>query len=466
MKRISILCGILLLVSCISDKTVDVGSFDDLAPESIEARALNLMADFYGPATKSNARIPNVYTIGIRTKADNMDISAHVINFENNQGFVVMTTNGYNEENLIAVSDNGNIDTAVLETILFSPTSDGNAPDASGAECGGEIIGEDEEDDDENEPYHDADPSYSSETTIPFFTDDNPDITISSSSPNGHFVESIIGGFLTDNNFITIDGQVIPGGNGGSNSGNGNATSPKWTDWIFDSGVKPLIKTKWHQHSPYNNDCPIKDGSRCVAGCVAIATGQIAAYYQKPANENWSVISSFGIYRNGKYDVPSANIDIVSAYIHSIGEKLKMDYGVKNSSSNIYKAKRYVRNYMGFDARIHKWDWDRVRGRLKQNMPVYTRGTGPEGGHAWIVDGYIIQSRSDQNNVYSNQYRTLMHVNWGWEKGEYDGYYSIGVFDPATGPDAYDSTIGDSGNSCSGDTKFTKKIKTLTWSAK
>ena len=40
---------------------------------------------------------------------------------------------------------------------------------------------------------------------------------------------------------------------------------------------------------------------------------------------------------------------------------------------------------------------------------VYTRGKGPEGGHAWIVDGYVIQYRKDQNNVYSNQYRTLVH---------------------------------------------------------
>lgn len=45
---------------------------------------------------------------------------------------------------------------------------------------------------------------------------------------------------------------------------------------------------------------------------------------------------------------------------------------------------------------------------------VYTRGKGPEGGHAWIVDGYVIQYRKDQNNVYSNQYRTLVHMNWGW----------------------------------------------------
>ena len=64
---------------------------------------------------------------------------------------------------------------------------------------------------------------------------------------------------------------------------------------------------------------------------------------------------------------------------------------------------------MKFDARIHKWNWDRVRERLNKDIPVYTRGKGPEGGHAWIVDGYVIQYRKDQNNVYSNQYRTLVH---------------------------------------------------------
>ena len=102
---------------------------------------------------------------------------------------------------------------------------------------------------------------------------------------------------------------------------------------------------------------------------------------------------------------------------------------------------------------------------LAKFFTVYTRGKGPEGGHAWIVDGYVIQYRKDQNNVYSNQYRTLVHMNWGWGHGTYDGYYLLGIFDPTTSPIQYDANVGDNGNAHSDNVKFTKNIKTLTWSA-
>ena len=47
--------------------------------------------------------------------------------------------------------------------------------------------------------------------------------------------------------------------------------------------IAPLVKTQWNQGSPYNNYCPIYNGSRSVTGCVATAMAQVMKYYNYPA---------------------------------------------------------------------------------------------------------------------------------------------------------------------------------------
>ena len=50
-------------------------------------------------------------------------------------------------------------------------------------------------------------------------------------------------------------------------------------DW---SDVAPLVKTHWHQSSPYNDLAPIKEGQgRCMSGCVATAGSQVTYYFHK-----------------------------------------------------------------------------------------------------------------------------------------------------------------------------------------
>ena len=47
--------------------------------------------------------------------------------------------------------------------------------------------------------------------------------------------------------------------------------------------IAPLLgETQWGQGKPYNNMCPIVDGERSVAGCVAIALSQIMYKHQYP----------------------------------------------------------------------------------------------------------------------------------------------------------------------------------------
>ena len=61
------------------------------------------------------------------------------------------------------------------------------------------------------------------------------------------------------------------------------------------------------------------------------------------------------------------------------------------------------------------------------------------------------------------RYRTLVHINWGWSQGKYDGYYNEGVFDPSASALEVDTSAGDGGNGRY-DMSVYKHIKTLTWS--
>jgi hypothetical protein len=61
-------------------------------------------------------------------------------------------------------------------------------------------------------------------------------------------------------------------------------------------------------------------------------------------------------------------------------------------------------------------------GELNNSRPIYYSGSGPSGGHAFILDGY--------------QGTNYFHVNWGWY-GYYNGYYYLTALNP--GSDSFTS---------------------------
>lgn len=63
--------------------------------------------------------------------------------------------------------------------------------------------------------------------------------------------------------------------------------------WENYSKFAPLVKVNWGQRSPYNDNAPIVNGNRAVAGCVATAIAQIMSYHQYPTSYNWTEINKF-----------------------------------------------------------------------------------------------------------------------------------------------------------------------------
>ena len=197
--------------------------------------------------------------------------------------------------------------------------------------------------------------------------------------------------------------------------------------------IKPLLTTKWNQHSPYNLLCPYdaENDALSVTGCVATAMAQIMKYHEYPSAYNWSLMKDE--YDSGD---ESAAAQEVAKVMKDAGESVYMKYSANGSFANADGISEAFRNTFGYSistelvsrAYFTAQEWDElIYSNLENKMPVYYGGTaididdskgylqGVEAGHGFVVDGY------DGKGLY--------HVNWGWG-GLSDGFFLLSLLDP------------------------------------
>ena len=228
---------------------------------------------------------------------------------------------------------------------------------------------------------------------------------------------------------------------------NGNAGGYYLDTLALDKSIKPLLTTKWGQGAPFNDMCPAVDstGTKAYTGCVATATAQIMYYNNYPKKGNGSGTAT--VYYNNQTDVPvtvdftqstydydsmltdysngytQEQADAVSRLMFDVGVASKMSYRTNGSGTFILRTANALKNDFGYENNV-KWmsrnsytdeAWmDSVYSEINELRPVLMEGTGPEGGHAFVLDGY----QSDGK----------IHINWGWT-GRNDGYYDLSLID-------------------------------------
>ncbi|HOQ48868.1 MAG TPA: C10 family peptidase, partial [Candidatus Kapabacteria bacterium] len=215
--------------------------------------------------------------------------------------------------------------------------------------------------------------------------------------------------------------------------------------------VSPLTRTKWNQAPYYNDFCPYDDSrqARTVAGCVAIAMAQVMKYWNYPALGKGS--HSYNHYKLGTISASFEEMEInwksfpnqlhsrneeLAYTIFLIGVSVEMRYGVdasgafviSKSSPKTHCSEYAMKTYWKYDPNlivgIRKSDttdagWANIiKSELNSGRPLIYTGSGEEGGHAWVCDGYR------EDNYFS--------MNWGWG-GVYNGYYSLSALSPGTG---------------------------------
>lgn len=124
-------------------------------------------------------------------------------------------------------------------------------------------------------------------------------------------------------------------------------------------------------------------------------------------------------YNNGEYS--NVQADAVALLMKDCGVSLNMNYGPVSGAS-IYSYTPAFKNYFRYSSRtVNRSGCETaeftkiITDELQEGRPIIYCGTGEDGGHAFVVDGY------DTNY--------FLHVNWGWG-GYSDGYFDMNYMDP------------------------------------
>jgi len=237
---------------------------------------------------------------------------------------------------------------------------------------------------------------------------------------------------------------------------------------LFGSGSKevlPLLKTTWDQYSEYSGPpytynalCPYdnKFGAQTITGCVATAMAQVMKYWNYPAKgsgKHTYIPATYpylgpvtAIFDSTTYqwnEMPNSllqnssptQINAVATLMYDCGVSVNMDYGVAEVDGSGALATNYgglysnttqdaLPNNFGYDNSIKGLErsnyadsvWISIlENELNAKRPVIYTGSGNQGGHCFVADGY------DSSNYF--------HFNWGWS-GYFNGYFNINDLTP------------------------------------
>lgn len=217
--------------------------------------------------------------------------------------------------------------------------------------------------------------------------------------------------------------------------------------------IKPLASTAWSQGSPYNDMCPVVDGRRTSAGCVAIAVAQAMKVHQWPpvgvGSKEYSYmlveydghptidVSSDFAAHTYRWDEmldsylgasTEAQREAVAQLCFDVGVAASMEYSSSSAARSLDAGCGMLRHF-AYDKAMRyldrKWfayrQWEEIiYDQLQQGRPVIYSGTSDTVGHTFLIDG------ADANGFF--------HFNWGWN-GESDGYFSLADLTPVNTQD-------------------------------
>ena len=207
--------------------------------------------------------------------------------------------------------------------------------------------------------------------------------------------------------------------------------------------VDPLLTEMWEQGCLYNSLCPEMGKVPCghaEVGCVAVAMGQIMHYWGYPTsgwgshsyyNQGVQLSADFGSTTYDWEHMPDsltenssdAEIEAVATLLFHCGVSVNMKYTNNGSGADSGAVPDALIRYFNYSRRLHsekRNDYSTeewllmLKDCLDKQQPVYYTGHGPQGGHAFVCDGY------DNND--------LLHFNWGW--GRANGYFALGHLNP------------------------------------
>ena len=217
----------------------------------------------------------------------------------------------------------------------------------------------------------------------------------------------------------------------------------QWRAPASGNVVKQLNTAKWGQNYPFNLDCPIFEGARCITGCVPTSYAILMKYYRYPSGATGSAPAYYspkvGIAVSSRdlsatYDWDSMLMDYSGDYSYEqamevarlmadIGAALKADYSPQETGARYeggYMFKHFGYNlgprYLKSGYSAQEWN-EMMKEQLDGNRPVLYNASIADNSasHSYIIDGY-----TDQD---------YFCINWGWA-GSCDGVYALDAMIP------------------------------------
>lgn len=234
---------------------------------------------------------------------------------------------------------------------------------------------------------------------------------------------------------------------------------PQIVELSYIIGAKyPMLKTKWHQRSPYNDNYPRGDVNQyyedgvMVAGCGPIAVSQ-ALYYLRTPDQLWSYTFDWDLLSECEYQgaFSDAAKAAVAEFVNAVAGCICRERYHQVTPSPMVRINELVYDLVNFglsNISAEEYDFNGIKELLDDDLPVITRGTelndtypALDFGHMWVIDGYKAHRVTKYMREYYGSGRldftdtlisstdyNYVHCNYGWE-GYMDGYYTSGVFD-------------------------------------
>lgn len=194
--------------------------------------------------------------------------------------------------------------------------------------------------------------------------------------------------------------------------------------------VNPLLNTTWHQTGGYAAHTP----NNYPAGCGVVAVGQIMKYHEYPVLYDWDAMAN------------TYATDKTALLFAELGEKMHAKYTENATSTNINDAVSVLKSYGYTSSRIinHNGTYT-LKNQLYNGWPVFMQGfNSANEGHGWVCDGYkstqttswyevMALDKATMDHTGNPEFRCMFsksdgdvfdyyHMNFGWG-GSSDGYY-------------------------------------------
>jgi len=379
--------------------------------------------------------VMNINSLATKSTKDTItclaDTLLYIINFDNDNGFAVLSADDRIAERILAVTDYGELH---ADDFIFNSTPDSVYIYSENGDS----------------------------TLFNFYSNSDDDYYVGADTTNASFIGDIIGGFADDAANTSTDtygntGQTTPiSGNYDGLTFHGKNSDVETYVWRTTQSVAPMLTTLWNQQSPFNDLCPMRGWfhkAKAPTGCVPTALAQIMAYNKIPEkltiNDiscNWDTIRTVRPLTD-RTNLGTINAKLmVSQLLMFIGLECNAVYAKDWAFATPESAKRCLSDFGYQNVRKHiGYDESQVISMLDLGNPVFIAAiSGVKDGHAWVIDGYIKRSlRSEKSDVEIST-QTLLHCNWGW-KGKCNGYYASGIFNVKKGAIISDGTSVDNG---------------------